>query len=122
MALPEPTRPSRTLWRVVFFLLGFTAILLLAWFYFLVPAMDAARTASPVEKRSLSAFSRLVLAVVLFVLFAGLVLTFRVGRFFFPRRPSPRVKTEYTDAWAEAGRRMELPDEEEPKEPRPGER
>ena len=51
-----------------------------------------------------------MLIVVLFVLFAGLVLTFRLGRFLFPRQPTARAKpTEYVDAWAEAGRRMKTP-------------
>ena len=45
--------------------------------------------------------------MVLFVLFAGLLLSFRVGRFFFPRpTPAPRRRTEYVDAWVESGRRM----------------
>ena len=99
-------------WPVLAFLLGFAALLIFVFWYYLVPAMDAARTATTKEKRGLAAYSWLMLAIVLFVLFAGLILTFRVGRFFFPRKTGPRTRTQYVDAWAEAGRRMEPPEED----------
>jgi hypothetical protein len=58
--------------------------------------------------------------VLLFILFAGVVLTFRFGRLFFPRATAPRTKTQYVDAWAESARRMQVPardeDEEEEEE------
>lgn len=105
------SRSGRSYWAVLAFLLGFAILLVGVLWYYLVPAMEAARSKgiTIVEKRTLVAYSRLVLMVVLLVLFSGLVLTFRVGRFFIPRKSSPRVKTKYVDAWSEAGKRMEPP-------------
>ena len=47
-----------------------------------------------------------------FVLFGGLLIAFRIGRFFIPRPVAGRKKTEYVDAWAESGRRMGTPPEQ----------
>ena len=96
---------------MVVFLGGFAAILIGVCYYYLFPAMNAAHDATPVEKRTLMAYSRLMLAVVLFVLFGLFLMTFRVGRFFFPRASAPRTKTKYVDAWAEAGKRAQPPQE-----------
>jgi hypothetical protein len=57
----------------------------------------------------------LVLAILLFILIAGMMLTFRIGRLFFPRQTPPRTQTKYVDAWAESAKRMPVPpDEDEP--------
>jgi len=106
-------RPGRTYWAILAFLIGFTILLIGVCSYYLVPAMDAATSPgiTPKEKRTLMAVSRLMLFVVLFVVFSGLLLTFRVGRFFFPRKSAPRTQTNYVDAWAEAGKRMQPPPE-----------
>ena len=98
-------------WSVLVFLVGFAALIVVVSYYFLFPAMEAAsgHGVTDVEKRRLVAYSRLLLAVVLFVLFAGLVMTFRIGRFFFPRPTPPRTQTNYVDAWAESGRRVDVP-------------
>jgi len=77
--------------------------------YTLVPGMEAAKDATAEEKRTLVAWYRLLLAVILFILLAGLMITFRFGRLFFPRPTAPRSKTEYVDAWTESARRMEVP-------------
>ena len=53
-----------------------------------------------------------VAGVILVILVAGLILTFRVGRMFFPRATGPRTRTKYVDVWAESGRRLEVPKEE----------
>jgi hypothetical protein len=102
-------------WSVLVFLLGFAVLVVIVSFYFLMPAMDAATDTgvTDVEKRRLMAYSRLLLVVVLFVLFAGLVMTFRIGRFFFPRPTSPRTSTKYVDAWAESAKRVEIPPDDE---------
>jgi len=51
------------------------------------------------------------------ILFVGLMMTFRIGRFFFPRPGnSARVKTTYVDAWTEAGRRLDTGDSTEQNE------
>ena len=107
----SPRRPSsgRTYVAVVVYLLCFTVLLIVISKMYLLPAMEASRDATPQEKKQLAAFARLMLAVVLFVLFAGLLITFRIGRFFIPRPLASRKKTEYVDAWAESGRRMATP-------------
>ncbi len=111
-------RSGRILLRAVIFLGVFALVLItVAWLY-LFPALQAAKGAGPAERKQLAAHATLVLAVVLFVLFAGLVLTFRVGRYFFPRPPVARPKpTQYVDAWAEAGRRMKAGGEDDDSEP-----
>jgi hypothetical protein len=68
---------------------------------------------TPAEKRSLQAWYRLLVFVLLFILFAGIVITFRFGRFFFPRNTAPRTQTQYVDAWAESARRMQVPARDE---------
>lgn len=99
--------PVRAALPVVLFLVGFAAVLLAVCTIYLFPALRAAASADPQQRRELGATAWLVLALVLFVLFAGLVLSFRVGRFFFPRPAAPaRKPTEYVDAWAESARRM----------------
>jgi len=53
-------------------------------------SMEAAQsTTRPADKRGLMAMSRLVLAIILFILVAGMMLTFRFGRLFFPRPSAP---------------------------------
>jgi len=105
-------RPGRTTVAVLAFLLLFAILLVSVSNFYLLPAMSAAKNATPDEKRRLMAYSRLLLMLVLFILFVGLVMTFRVGRFFFPRASGPRVRTKYVDVWAEAGRRLEEQDAE----------
>jgi len=99
-------RPARSVWPLVIFLLGFVALVWLVSNRFLLPAMVAAQDATTEQKRQLMAYSRLLLAIVLFVLCVGMLMIFRVRRFFFPRSLPSRQKTEYIDAWAEAGRRL----------------
>ena len=53
-----------------------------------------------------------VYTIILTCLLAILMLVLRPGRFFLPRKPEPKVRTKYVDAWAEAGQRMEVPEEE----------
>jgi hypothetical protein len=106
-------RSGRTAIAVLAFLLLFAILLVCVSNFYLIPAIGAAKNANPDEKRRLMAFSRLLLMIVLFILFVGLVMTFRVGRFFFPRPTGPRVKTKYVDAWAEAGQRVKNEESEE---------
>ena len=102
-------------WSLLAFLLGFTILLIGVTYYTLIPGMQAATQPGITddEKRRLVAWYRLLLMVVLFILFAGLVLTVRIGRFFFPRPAPPRTKTEYVDAWAESAKRVEVPPAED---------
>jgi hypothetical protein len=100
-------RFSGSLWRVLVFMLGFAILINFVADYYLIPAMRASNEATAQEKRWLVAASALLMTVILFILTAGIILTFRIGRFFFPRQHvSPRTKTQYIDAWAESGRRM----------------
>lgn len=95
------------------FLLGFAALILFIVYYYLLPAMEAARSADATGRRQLSAFSTLLLAVLLFSLLVALAMTFRIHRFFFPRPLPKRTQTEYIDAWQESARRYDVAADEE---------
>ena len=98
---------------VLAYLVAFTLLLVALLKWYLIPALLAAEHAGPEERKKLAAGALLVLVVVLFAAWAGLVLTFRVGRFFFPRPTPPRKQTLYIDAWAESAKRMQTPPAEE---------
>ena len=102
-------------WATLVFLIVFTGLLIAVTSYVLVPGFEAIKdpALTPEEKRSLQAWYRLLMFVLLFILFAGVVLTFRFGRFFFPRATAPRTQTQYVDAWAESARRMQVPARDE---------
>ena len=76
----------RAFWATLAFLLAFVALLLLIARYFMQPAVVAAHVATPPERRQLSAISILLLAILLIMLTVGLMLSFRVHRFFVPSR------------------------------------
>ncbi len=107
--LARRRRLGRIYWATLTFLLGFAVLIWFVSHWYLLPAFEATRGATPLEKRQLAVQARLILAVVLFILVAGIMLTFRVGRFFFPRTGKPPKPTTYVDAWAEAGRRLDPP-------------
>jgi cytoskeletal protein RodZ len=100
-------------WGVLAFLVIFVILLLAVSYWFLFPAIAASQHATPAERRRIGAYAWLLLALVLIVLFFALVLIFRVGRFFFPRKLPPRTQTSYVDAWAESAKRIEMPTDEE---------
>ena len=102
-------RDGRIYWATLAFLLGFAVLIYVVSVWYLLPALDAARGANPVEKKSLAAHARLLLAVVLVILVCGILLTFRFGRFFLPRPREPRERTKYVDAWEESGKRVQTP-------------
>jgi hypothetical protein len=109
-------RPARTPWAAVAFLAAFAAGLALLSHFYLIPALRAFLIAREQGDKhgakAITATSALLLAVILVILIAGILLTFRIGRFFFPRKTGPRTKTKYVDAWAESGKRMEVPPDE----------
>jgi hypothetical protein len=107
-------RLRRSLWATLAFLAGFGVLIVLVSNYFLIPAADAARTADQAGKRQLSAVAMLMLAILLFIMLVGLLMTFRVRRFFQPGEPVKRDKTEHIDAWAESARRMTTPPLDDP--------
>jgi hypothetical protein len=113
---PQPNpgrRLARSNWAFAVFLLGFMILLIGVCYYFLYPAYLARRHATPVERARLRAWAALILALLLITLGCGLMLTFRIGRFFFPRPTQPRTRTPYVDIWTEAGKRLQPPGEEE---------
>jgi hypothetical protein len=118
MYLRETFRYFRAPWAMMLFLLGFGALLFVVTDYYLIPAIDAAKHATPSQKRFLVAASWLLLSVVLFILLVGIGLTFRIRRFFFPTNETrERTRTQYVDAWAESARRMKDVDlEDEPED------
>lgn len=98
---------------VLVYLAGFALLLVIVLNYFLIPGLRAAEHGDHKEHLKLVAMSWLLLSVLLFYMFAGLMLAFRIGRFFFPRPRSPRVQTKYVDAWAEAAKRIDVPEEQQ---------
>lgn len=94
--------------RLIVFLSAFAGLVIFVAYYYLFPAMEAAKKATGPQRRLLSAHARLVLVLLLFILLCGLILTFRVGRFFLPRRQQRDKPTIYSDAWAESARRLEI--------------
>jgi hypothetical protein len=101
-------RRGRIYWPTLAFLVGFAVLIYVISDWYLLPALDAARTANPAEKKQLAIVSRLLLALVLVILVCGIMLTFRFGRFFFPRQGEASRPTQYVDAWEEAGKRMRV--------------
>ena len=102
-------RAGRILWATLAFMAGFAMLIAFISRWYLIPAMEAAQNATGLEKRQLVAHSRLLLAVVLFILVAGILLTFRFGRYFIPRAGEKTKPTQYPDAWAESARRVSVP-------------
>lgn len=105
-------RSGRSRWTVLGFLAGSFLILLLVCHQFLIPALLVAQGIDDRGRKHLAAISALVLAIVLVCLLAGMILIIRPGRFFLPRRPAPKTRTIYTDAWAESARRLKTPDDD----------
>ena len=105
---PRPLRLGIAYTRLIVFLCAFAGLVIFVAYYYLFPAMEAAKKATPPQRRLLSAHARLVLALLLFILLCGLILTFRVGRFFLPRRQQRDKPTIYSDAWVESARRLEV--------------
>ncbi|HZN66551.1 MAG TPA: hypothetical protein VFB66_14780 [Tepidisphaeraceae bacterium] len=104
----EPRR--RIYWPTIAFLLGFGGLIVLVSYWYLFPALEAAARANPAEKRHLAAHARLLLAIILVILVAGILLTFRFGRFFLPRQREKPGPTQYVDAWQESARRVSADD------------
>jgi uncharacterized membrane protein (UPF0182 family) len=120
MAKPLPASadsPNRNRWAVLVFLVTFSAGVVALAYYYIFPALkafnEAHKNGDSKGAKAISATSALLLAILLLILVAGILLTFRMGRLFFPRNTPPRTQTEYTDAWAESAKRMETPPEEE---------
>jgi hypothetical protein len=73
---------------MVAFLFAFEALLAIFTWFYLIPALEASNAADANQRRALSAWSLLLLAIVLVMLAIGLMLVFRIRRFFVPpKRP-----------------------------------
>jgi hypothetical protein len=108
-------RTGRSVLPFVFFL-GFFAILL--WVvsrWYLLPALDAFNHADARQRKLLAVHALMVMSLILVFLIVMMILMFRVGRFFFPGPPHVRTMTKYVDAWAEAGKRLEVKDGDDEK-------
>ena len=92
---------------------GFAVLIVIVSNFYLLPALEASREATRTEKRQLVAHSRLLLAIILFILIAGILLTFRFGRYFVPRTGEKQEPTRYPDAWAESAKRVSVPPRED---------
>ena len=110
---PPHHRPARLVWGTLAFMLGFALLIVVVSRWYLLPALEVYQDATAPEKRQLSAHSSLLLAIILVILVAGILLTFRLGRYFIPRSGEPQKPTEYVDAWAESGKRASVPPREE---------
>jgi hypothetical protein len=108
LSTPNRHRITRLLVASAAFTIGAGAIIILTARMYLLPAYHAWRDAGPRQRELLSASSMLLMAVVLVVLLLLLVAAFGVRRYFFPTPPSQRTKTDYVDAWAEAGKRARV--------------
>ena len=119
---PRHARPARAPWPVIVFLAGFGLAVVGLAYYYLLPAAEAVVSAKQAGdtkgQRAISATAALLLAVLLIVLICGIFMTFRIGRYFFPRNTAPRTKTKYVDAWAESAKRMPTPPPEDEEETR----
>ena len=86
--------------------------------YVFLKAADAAAGADERTRADLGRLAWLgmaLLSISAVLLFGSLVRTLR----FCLRKQAPREPTPYVDAWAEAGRRIKLPDDEEESEQDP---
>jgi nitric oxide reductase large subunit len=100
-------RSGRTILAVLCFLTLFVILLLLVSHFYLQPGLEAAKHMNHEQLREQAAEAMLVFMLLMTLLVVGLLLTFRISRFFFPRPTVPRTHTKVVDAWAEAGQRME---------------
>ncbi|MGA2497419.1 MAG: hypothetical protein ABSH20_06740 [Tepidisphaeraceae bacterium] len=111
MTQEDKGRGVRIVTAVAVFLCSAAALVLLVSHRYLLPALAAARGADPIARKQLAAISWLVLIAVLVCLLGMLIVLFRPGRMFLPRKTEPRTRTKYVDAWAEAGKRLQPTDE-----------
>jgi hypothetical protein len=101
---------GRSVWAFVAFLGLFCILLVLVTKLYLLRALADFNGADERGRKIIALHAMLLMSLLLVILALSLVLIFRIGRYFFPRRYQARDKTKYTDAWAEAGKRMRPPE------------
>jgi uncharacterized membrane protein YidH (DUF202 family) len=104
------SRAARSFVPLTIYLAGFAILVAGVCRYYLIPALEAARTAMPRERQILAAESRLLMTVLLVVLLGVLFIVLRTTQ---RRRRSERKTTVYPDAWEESGRRLKTPPSDE---------
>ena len=100
-----PHHRGVSFWPALFFLVFFALLIAFVSHYYLLPALEASQAATQPALARLRAEAALLLTILLVMLFCGLVLMFKIHRFFLPRPKTTRTQTKYVDVWAEAGRR-----------------
>ena len=100
-------RSGRTIFAVLCFLLLFAVLLVLVFHFYVGPGLELAKHLDRPARRKLAASALLAMILMLTLLVLGLLVTFRISRFFFPPPTLPRTRTKVVHAWAEAGKRME---------------
>jgi predicted PurR-regulated permease PerM len=106
-------RSGRSIIAVLIFLSLFCGLLALVVLFYINPVLEQASHLSRTDpeqlrkRHAIAANAMLVLMLMLTLLVVGLLMTFRISRFFFPRPTPPRIRTKVIDAWAEAGKRLE---------------
>jgi hypothetical protein len=104
-------RNGQSIWAFIAFLaLSFILLMLLTHVY-LLRALADFKGADDRGRRLIGVHALLLLSVTLAILGLSWMLIFRIGRYFFPQKREPMTKTQYTDAWAESGKRMKPPEE-----------
>jgi len=107
----EIRRGGRSIWAFVGFLALFCILLVMVTKVYLLRALADFNGADERGRRLIAVHALLMMAAILATLGLSWMLIFRIGRYFFPGKKEKRVKTEYTDAWEEAGKRMKTPEE-----------
>ena len=102
-------RRGRSVWAFVGFLALFCILLVMVTKVYLLRALADFNGADEKGRRLIGLHALLLMSVILAILGLSLMLIFRVGRYFFPRNREKLGKTEYTDAWSEAGKRIQTP-------------
>jgi hypothetical protein len=98
-----------SVWAFATFLVMFGVLLWVVSTWYLLPALSDFYGGDEHGKRIISAQAWLLMALVLLILGMMMILLFKISRFFFPRPFVKREKTQYTDAWTEAGKRFKSP-------------
>lgn len=102
---------GKSVWAFVGFLGLFCILLVLVTKVYLLRALTDFNGADEKGRKIIALHALLLMSLLLVILGLSLLLIFRIGRYFFPRRIEPPAKTKYTDAWTEAGKRMKTPEE-----------
>lgn len=103
---------ARSFVPLLIYLSAFTILLIIVARFYLIPAMQAAKTATPVQRRVLAADSQLLLTLLLIGLLGLLLMALRSAKYSRRGIGAKRKPTVYPDAWSESARRMKTPPEE----------